>query len=339
MPNPKNLCNQNLVFGYNKMKISIIIVIIFQSCLTLTAQETIEIDTNSVFFNYYNLVNQADKSQLNKDFVLADSLYKLAFSSVDRPFKHDYSSAFSNSMRYNEEQALVYLKQGINLGIKQKYLKQINGFDYLSSSDKKACFRGCRSVKINRNDSLYAVVSRMVDDDQRKARAFWTNWLSWEKQVKIMDKIDRPNALQLLAICEKYDWPGFSILGENTTDKYTVEDISLLILHFNKEELIKLQPYMVNAVENGEMYPYHLARVIDYLYMGQTTDSADYEILEIKQVYGTMHSNNEIIPYGDISTVNANRKLIGLEPIEEYAKKRGLTLPNRKSVVYRKKIY
>jgi len=337
MSNIYRFCNPKFTFDYVNIKVPIIGVLILLSFMNLTAQGTIKIDTNSLFSKYYKLVIRADRYHLNKDFFLADSLYRLAFIHVNRPFKHDYSSAFTNTVHYDKNQALFYLKKGINLGIKKNNLKNINGFNSLSSASQKICYKEYRKVKNNRNDSLYKVISKMVHDDQKKARAFWTNWLSWDKQVEIMDKIDRPNAIKLLDICKKNGWPGFSILGENTTTKYVVEDVSLLIQHFNKEELIKLQPYMIKAIENGEMYPYQLARTIDYLYMGQTTDSADYQILEIKQIYGTMYSNNEIIPYGNLKTVNNNRKLIGLEPIEEYAKKRGLNLPNRNSIIYRTK--
>lgn len=320
------------------MKISIVVTLIFQSFLNLSAQETIEIDTNSAFFNYYKLINQAEKYQLETEYVLADSIYKLAFASVSKPFKHDYSSSFSNAMEYNNPMALIYLKKGIHLGIDKKHLKKIIGFNSLSRSDQKICIRDCRKRTVNRNDSLYSVINQMVRKDQKKARAFWTNWLSWEKQVEIMDKVDRPNAAQLLDICSKNGWPGISTLGENTVNKYRAEGISLLILHFSKEELINLQPYMVKAIENGEMHPYQLARAIDYLYMSETTDSSGWQIMEIQQIYGTMYSNDEIIPFGDLKTVNNNRKLIGLEPIEEYAKKRNLNLPKQRSITYREKL-
>jgi hypothetical protein len=320
------------------MKKLAVLIIIFQCCTNLSAQKTIEIDTNSNFFKYYIHINQAENDQLNGNFILADSLYKLAFSCIERPFKHDYSSAFSNSVHFNKTLALSYLKKGINLGIHKKELKNISGFGNLSKLDQKTCFQEYRELEISRNDSLYKVVKEMVRRDQRKARAFWTNWLSWEKQVKIMDKVDRPNAAQLLDICSKNGWPGISALGENTANKYRAEGTSLLTLHFSKEELINLQPYMVKAIENGEMHPYQLARAIDYLYMAETTDSSGWKIMEIQQIYGTMYSNDEIIPFGELKTVNNNRKLIGLEPIEEYAKKRNLNLPNQHSIIYREKL-
>jgi len=309
----------------------ILIFILFQEIVL--GQNIIKLDTTSTYWEYYKLIQIAEEESINSQFNYADSIYRIAFKKVTRPFKQDYFNAYDNAKKFNNDLALNHLLKGISLGITKKELKKSSYYNSLNNTaDKKKCLKELKDIKISRNDSLYKVIKKMVRKDQ-KARASWTDWLKWDKQVKIMDKVDRLNAKKLLDICQNYGWPGFSSIGENTDSKYGAEDASLLILHFNKKEYQKLLPYMIKAVENGEMYPYNLARFTDYLYMGDVTDSANYKILEIKQIYGTMYySQNEIIPYGKTEDVNMRRKLIGLGSISLYARRRKLQLPVKEKI-------
>ncbi len=295
-------------------------------------QEIIKLDTTSIYWEYYNLIQKAEYENLQSNFKQSDSIYNIAFEKVKRPFKHDYFNAFNNAKNVSDCIALNYLLKAIELGLTKKELRKSGAYKKLTENEKKVCLKKLNKTQISRNDSLYKIIKKMIRKDQR-ARAFWTDWLKWDKQVKIMDKVDRKNAQILLNICKLYGWPGFSIIGENTDSKYDVADATFLILHFNKEEYQKLLPYMIKAVENGEIYPYHLARVTDYLYMANVSDSANCKILEIKQIYGTMYfANRTIIPYGKEDEVNKRRKLIGLGAISLYARLRNLNLPDKEKI-------
>lgn len=314
------------------MKKYILLILIFILYLEIIfGQNIIRLDTTSSYWEYYKLIQIAEKESINSQFRNADSIYNIAFKGVKRPFKQDYFNAFNNAKNFNGDIALNHLLKGISIGITRKQLKNSSSYNSLSNTDKNKCLKKLKHIEITKNDSLYKIIKKMTRNDQ-KARVFWTDWLSWNKQVKIMEKIDRSNAKKLLEICKNFGWPGFTSIGENTFNKYGAEDASLLILHFNKEEYQKLLPYMIEAVENGEMYPYNLARVTDYLFMGNVTDSSDYKILEIQQIYGTMYSQNEIMPYGKTEEVDLRRNLIGLEPISLYAKKRKLQLPTETKI-------
>lgn len=301
-------------------------ILLFCLAVISYGQPQITLDKTSKFNLYYKVINQADSLRLNGNYAAADSLYEHAFKQVEKPFKHDCVHAFENALDINKTKALSYLKKGCDLGVLKKQMHENTFFERLSKKEQSGVYQWIKKADIPKNDSLVRVINKMVKADQ-KARVFWTDWLKWEKQVKIMDKVDRPNAIHLLQICQKMGWPGFSQLGDNTLNRYRVEDVSLLILHFSKDEFSQLLPYMIKAVENGEMYPYQLARCTDYLYMGTESDSAGYRVLEVKQLYGTMYSGNEIIPFGSIDEVNARRRAIGLGCIENYSMERNLTLP------------
>lgn len=302
-------------------------MILFFCCAFISyGQPSINLDKTSPFIRYYEAINRADSLRLHGSNGAADALYAQAFKQVEKPFKHDCVHAFENALGIDKTKALTYLKKGCDLGVLKKQMRENSFFESLSKKEQSNAYQWIKKADIPKNDSLVRVINKMVKADQ-KARVFWTDWLKWEKQVKIMDKADRPNAAHLLQICQKMGWPGFSLIGDNTLNQYRVEDVSLLILHFSKEEYSRLLPYMIKAVEDGEMYPYQLARCTDYLYMGTESDSAGYRVLEIKQLYGTMYSGNEIIPFGSIEEVNARRRAIGLGSIENYCMERNLTLP------------
>lgn len=298
-------------------------------------QPFIEIDTTSNYWNYYQLIIKAEKYNLENNFEDADFYYDSAFKCVDRPFKVDYINSSENIVCDDKEKAIKYLEKAIECGLKYRDIKENTIFDSIFSKKEKKNFKLlCRKSEKFGNKELKRKINIMVYKDQHRARAFWTDWLSWEKQCKIMDKYDRKNASNMLKICKQQGWPGFTDIGENQIKKETISDVSLLIQHFSKEEIDSLLPYMIEAVENGEMYPYHLARCINYLYMGEIIDSADCQIWKRKQIYGIMYSNDTIIPFGKVDEVNKNRYNAGLESIEQFALKTKKNLPVREEDIF-----
>lgn len=160
------------------------------------------ISSDSEYYPYYKLINRAKSLVLLSNHADADMYYERAFNVVKRPFKFDCLDAFENAYHFDKTKALNYLKRACDLGITYKTLKSNPTFLQLIKSDKKLIKDHLSNVVINRDENLYKTIQKMVKEDQ-KARVFWTDWLKWEKQVIIMDKVDRPHAIQLLEMAKK----------------------------------------------------------------------------------------------------------------------------------------
>lgn len=304
-------------------------------CQELTFINSLSIDKNREYFNYYSQINNAEKYVLDSMFTEADSVYyQLFYVTKTRPFKIDVFKAFKNSLSIKENSNTdKYLKDAIHFGLTKKELKNDGCYNHLSKNQKQF-FNEVKPIELD--EDVIQQIHTMFKKDQ-KARAFWTDWLSWEKQVKIMDKIDTVNVRLLLELIEQKGFPGISKIGEKEINQYAANEILNLILHFNHKNFEKILPYLLNAVRQGEFYPYYLARCVDYLYMSTKIEDSIYNMARIQQLYGTVLQPNSIIPFGEIDEVNSRRALLGLEPVEEYALKRNVTLPVEKEIVLKRK--
>lgn len=261
------------------------------------------------YLNYYETINKAEIANLDRGFKKSDSLYQTAFGLVEKPFKEDYLLASVNSEKLkNNQKTFEYLKKGINNGLTLKRIKKQLS-DFKRTKEWKKLKREYNSLRENHlktlNLPLREEISEMVRNDQKARTPIFGSW----KQMK---KTDSYNYNRLLDIIKENNnlWPGFSIIGETLPKgKYNVTgNIALMILHFNKEQIEKLKPYMLQAVLKGEMYPYHFARAIDYK--------------NRCQIYGTYIDGGYIVEICDCEKANKERKEIGFETIKDYYRKR-----------------
>lgn len=261
------------------------------------------------YLNYYETINKAEIANLDRNFKKSDSLYQVAFSLVEKPFKEDYLLASVNSEKLkNNQKTFEYLKKGISNRLTLKRIKKQLS-DFKRTEEWKKLKREYNSLRENHlktlNLSLRKEILGMIKKDQ-KARA---PIFGSRKQMK---KVDNYNYKRLLEIIKENNnlWPGFSIIGETLPKgKYNVTgNIALIILHFNKEQIEKLKPYMLQAVLKGEMYPYHFARAIDYK--------------NRCQIYGTYIDGGYMVEICDCEKANKERKEIGFETIKDYYRKR-----------------
>ncbi|MDE1207212.1 hypothetical protein [Tenacibaculum larymnensis] len=286
------------------------------------------------YLNYYKIINIAEINSIDKNFLKADSIYQEAFSLVKSPFKEDYFLAAINSEKLgNPKKVYSYLKLSLEKGL---LFKRIKTKDF--KNFKKSIF--WKKLKVERkqleetylsniNVSLRDEIHEMIEKDQKARRPIFGGW----KQMK---KVDSYNFNRFLKIIKENNnkWPGFSLIGENTPKgKYNVTgNITLMLLHFSKEQVEILKPYMLKAVLDGEMYPYHFARVIDYSGLKGGVKvikkSNGKKIIEFCAFYGT-YFNESIC---DCVEAEKERKKIGFEPLGDYYRKvsSSYTCKNRK---------
>jgi hypothetical protein len=290
----------------------------------------IRIEKGDKYYNYYKSIELAENLVFENRFLEADSVYSFVFKHQQDSIRGhlvDAFNAFLNAKNNNLETARLFLEKSVSLGLTKKLLKREKMLGLLNSEERKII-----PNKNNQTDkSTEKLINKMCRKDQRK-RAFWTDWLSWKNQKKLMYKTDSLNSIKLIRMFKSEGYPGFSKMGETELNKYSANNLLVLLLHFGKEEITEILPILLEAVKNGEMYPHHLARIIDYLFMVNTIKDGDNCHLEIMQFYGVMIGNDEIIPYKSIENVNSLRENLCLGKIEVYAKKRNVALPESSSL-------
>jgi len=283
-----------------KKNITLTIAILLFGIQTISAQN---------YLNYYETINKAEIANIDNEFKVSDSIYQVAFQLVEKPFKEDYLLASMNSEKLNDNQKTYgYLKKGIENGLTIKRIKKQTS-EFKKSKKWKPLKKQYNSLREKYlktlNTSLRNEIVEMIRKDQ-KAR------IPVLKSSRQMKNIDTYNYNRLLEIINENGgkWPGFSTIGEILPKgKYVVTDnIALMILHFNKKQIEKLKPFMLQAVLRGEMYPYHFARSIDYK--------------NECQIYGTYINGGYMFEICDCEKAEKERKKIGFEPINDYYRKR-----------------
>ncbi len=280
------------------------------------------------YISYYEIINSAEIAHLNKNYKTSDSLYTEAFSLVEKPFKEDFFLAAINTDKIPkyEEVTYEYLKNGIKKGLTLKRIKGLKFIHFKKSKLYKSLLKKFDVLRAQYletlNIPLRNEINKMIRMDQRARIPIF-------ESSKQMEKVDNFNFIKLQKIIKENGnkWPGFSIIGENTPKgKYNVTDnIALMLLHFKREEIDFLKPYMLKAVLNGEMYPYHYARIIDYKFsdgrMKIVKNKKGKKIIQLCQKYGT-YLNVSIC---DCENAEKERKKIGFEPLEDFYRKANST--------------
>ena len=276
------------------------------------------------YLNYYQTINDAEIAHLDGNFQISDSLYRVSFNLVNKPFKEDYLLAAKNSeMLRDSERTYEYLRKAIANGLTFKRMKKQLSIFKKSNRWKiiKKEYDSLHNDYLKTlNIQLRSEIAEMVKNDQKARTPIFGSW-------RKMRKIDSYNYNRLLEIIKQNNdkWPGFSVIGEITPrGKYDVtKNITLLPLHFRKEWIVQLKPYMLEAVLHGDMYPYQYARIIDYRIGSEEQENIVYKennrvkISDRCNLYGT-YLNVKVC---DCEIAEIERKKIGFEPLEDYYRK------------------
>lgn len=128
--------------------------------------------------------------------------------------------------------------------------------------------------------------------------------------------IDSTNQVKVRALIQQFGWPGISFVGKKAN-----QAVFLVIQHASLSMMLEyIEPFR-KSVAAGESKPTDLALMEDRILMRKGKP----------QLYGSQVRTNkltgvdEFYPIEDEARVNERRLKIGLEPLEEYAKRFGMT--------------
>jgi hypothetical protein len=275
---------------------------------------------------------------INNEFRAAALSYDSAFSkaggkalAMDR-----FYAAFSWAMADDKQKAMAYLDKAIREEKFSDVTKFINESEFMKVKDHPNWNHLLELVKKNKEEKeahldkdLIRKLDSIYENDQAdhlKAdsiqRKFGRDSKQMQEHWKIISHKDSLNLTVVKEILDKRGWLGSDVVGEkgNTT-------LFLVIQHGDPASQEKYLPMLRKAVQKGDATASQLALLEDRTRMNKGE----------KQLYGSQLNTNpvtkklEFYPIEDETNVNERRAAMGLEPLEEYAKRFGLdyTLPKQ----------
>lgn len=126
-----------------------------------------------------------------------------------------------------------------------------------------------------------------------------------EDDFKNIVDIDKVNKNLIISIIEKCGW--------SRIDTSHINDVFLLIQHIGSEYMARYYPVFLEFHKKGSLSNLNYARMIDRLLMNNG----------FEQIYGTQTVDQSFYAIRDIGNVNIRRQKLGLDSIQEVAKRSG----------------
>lgn len=286
--------------------------------------------------SYDDYIDKAEAYFEADDYNNANASYKKAFGIVqtnvitsDIRFDSAIAFALSNDKKSAYKQLFKIYKKGLFDGY-TNYENIINeaAFEDLHQDKKWRNFiiklknrHHIATAKIN--DTLIQQLADLDYKDQ-KAREDFTKLVqnfskesdAFKKYAKNMAQVDSLNFITFEKIMDATGWLGPEIVGEDG-----VNTQFLLVQHNNNLEVQKRYlPFIKKTVKKGKESPSHMAFLEDRIAMNSHQP----------QTYGTqfkIDENNDyyVWPIKNPETVNKRRIKIGLDTLEDYIKRVGLS--------------
>jgi hypothetical protein len=134
-----------------------------------------------------------------------------------------------------------------------------------------------------------------------------------EDDFKNIVDIDKVNKNLIISIIEKCGW--------SNIDTSQINDVFLLIQHIGSEYMARYYPIFLEFHKKGSLSNLNYARMIDRLLMNNG----------FEQIYGTQTIDHSFYAIRNIGNVNIRRQKLGLDSIQEYAKRSGFEFKTDKN--------
>lgn len=285
--------------------------------------------------NPSSFLKEIKELRANKEYSEIIKIIQVKMDSDSAKVWHYYQLACFHSLKKDTIKSFNYLYKAIKMGAYGDDILSDTDFEPLHSTKK------WRSVKdtliiiyLNRypdikNKDLSVKLWLMGIDDQstRSLRSNYKkpfpdyNTREWKKLNRQFRKEAKKRTKFILSLINEGYYPLYSDVGQEAADAAL-----FIIQHSQKKKLFKKAlPLLKDAVENKEANGVNYALVLDR-YLMRTNK---------KQIYGTQYwrysidttdemSDLEFWPIENENEVNKRRASIGLDPIEEMARKRNI---------------
>lgn len=299
----------------NPQQIFFLIICIFTTLLSCKSSHTQIGDKNANYIPYYLKVNEADSLYLVGDYKktheILDSLFQ-KYQPANTDKFYEYCTYLMSCVLVND-----------TIGIKKKMaysFKKYGGmYSPIEPIDKYIFLHN-----IYKNDSLYFLnlkkkYLKKIDYDLIKQLQEMSkldqnnrclNTLENNKKVSLIDSI---NSVKLKDVIKNNIYPNYYIIGYFEHGLNDFADISVLLLHQDRETVFKYLPIIEDAVKKGKCSPYEYAVIYDkcmWVY-GNETENQKFNSLET-------NTKQEID-----SIVKINRQKIGLPSVNYFKWKYG----------------
>lgn len=281
-------------------------------CMPLTAQS---------FFDWYQKGDSLLRAQEPE---AALSAYQNAFSIREGTHPMFYlNPAAAAAQSGNAEQAMAYLETAVAKGLDEtKWLESNESFEQLRATERwKKLFKAINRKKSKKDDALARRLEQLYVKDQMIRRLSQCadsvllgeeGRAAFEALARLQDSLNQAVVIQLI---KQHGWLGQSRVGRKGN-----EALWLIIQHAPLDMQQQYFPSLQESVAEGESPAWHAAMLEDRILVrtGQ------------KQKYGTQVRTSpetgkpELHPIKDIEGLDARRREVGLEPLEDYLKKMGM---------------
>lgn len=227
------------------------------------------------YWEYHELINNAEKHISNENFKEALELYELTFASYDFVFIRDYKIAAQLAVYLNEkEKAFEIIKKGIVAGWDFKELKRNNYLSKLKGEDEwkllKKAYPELRKEYLKSIDLVTKErVRQMFKEDQRKALGALFRIGDKSQEKYALEKFAPHSEIQmskLIKILDRYGYPGEQLIGNNFWMSTILSHHNSIANEYVKKDTLYhvIKPKLVEAIGKGQISPYEFALIDDW---------------------------------------------------------------------------
>jgi hypothetical protein len=278
---------------------------------------------------YADLVRKADSLYDAKDYKASATTYTKAFKVFGwRGYITDrYNAACSWALAGNADSAFFNLERIAFKGNYTSYshITTDTDLEFLHSDKRwEPLLQQIKANKEKEEKGLLMPLVRELDtifnDDQKYRRMIGDYQKKYANDSKEMQDFfqtihekDSINLVKVKAIIDRYGWLGADSIGQQGNST-----LFLVIQHSDLGTQEKYLPLMKEAVKNDKASAADLALLIDRVEMGNNRPQIYGSQLTMKGGEPAFH------PILDEANVNKRRKEVGLEPLEDYARRFGI---------------
>ncbi|MFK8104853.1 MAG: DUF6624 domain-containing protein [Saprospiraceae bacterium] len=268
----------------------------------------------------------ADEKYQNKEYKASAEAFEKAFALQPPTSSALYNAACSWALAGEQNKGLDQLEKSVAAGwTNLAWMKKDSDLESLRGTTRWKTITGDLASKLKKleetqNVPLKRELETIAEKDQRhrqKNREIGETF-GWDsKEMKELwvkqNHLDSVNTVRIIEIIEEFGYPGKTMVGNQAATAF------LVIQHADLAVQEKYLPVLRAAADKNELRWSSLALLIDRINIRNGK----------KQIYGSQVSRDPVTgksrfsPIEEEAKVNERRAAIGLEPIEDYAKRFG----------------